>query len=240
MKNYMIAIIVFCCTAAGAQQEFFKDQRGKIMNEHQVDSAMQRLQEKLGANGMTVSKDILGKEVKDDSIIYDYQFRVMDSKSMGDTQKFSSYLGKPLPAFSLRDLSGKVVKSEDFKGKPIVINLWFTTCPPCIMEMPELNKLKADEEYRDVVFLAMTFESKRKVEAFLNKKPYTFHHLVDARDYCEKFTTSYPLNIFVNREGIITYFMSGMPLKRNAPGRKITGEEQVSPEWFIRELNKIK
>ncbi len=40
---------------------------------------------------------------------------------------------------------GKVVRLADFKGKPLLVNLWATWCGPCIAEMPTLEKLAARE-----------------------------------------------------------------------------------------------
>ena len=41
----------------------------------------------------------------------------------------------------LMDQDGQTILLEDFKGKPIFMNMWATWCPPCIAEMPNINKL---------------------------------------------------------------------------------------------------
>ena len=41
----------------------------------------------------------------------------------------------------LMDEDGQTILLEDFKGKPIFMNMWATWCPPCIAEMPNINKL---------------------------------------------------------------------------------------------------
>ena len=53
----------------------------------------------------------------------------------------NEFIGKPALPFSVTDLLGNAYSIDKLKGKLIVINFWFVECKPCIMEMPDLNKL---------------------------------------------------------------------------------------------------
>jgi thiol-disulfide isomerase/thioredoxin len=46
-------------------------------------------------------------------------------------------------AYAFTDVDGKPVRLADFRGKPIVVNLWATWCGPCRIEMPQLVELAA-------------------------------------------------------------------------------------------------
>lgn len=46
------------------------------------------------------------------------------------------------PSVDFQDTMGNKVTLQDFKGKAVLLNLWATWCPPCIKEMPALNRLQ--------------------------------------------------------------------------------------------------
>src|SRR5438093_9535632 len=50
---------------------------------------------------------------------------------------------QPAPQAEFTDVDGKPARLADFKGKPIVVNLWATWCQPCLAEMPSLDRLQA-------------------------------------------------------------------------------------------------
>ncbi len=50
---------------------------------------------------------------------------------------------QPAPEVTFTDADGNPASFADFKGKPVVVNLWATWCQPCLKEMPSLNQLQA-------------------------------------------------------------------------------------------------
>ncbi len=62
--------------------------------------------------------------------------------STGEAKYVSPLMGKPAPAFTLEDLSGKKVSLADYKGKAVLVNFWATWCAPCKIETPWLVDLR--------------------------------------------------------------------------------------------------
>ena len=59
----------------------------------------------------------------------------------------------PLPTFALKSMEGQPVTLSSFAGRPTVVNLWATWCPPCRREMPVLQKAQAAHPELNFVFV---------------------------------------------------------------------------------------
>lgn len=70
----------------------------------------------------------------------------------------------------LTDLHGNKVNLNSYQGQWVVVNYWATWCPPCIVEMPELQDFHDDHSDKDAVVLGINTEliSKQKLLEFLD------------------------------------------------------------------------
>lgn len=50
-------------------------------------------------------------------------------------------VGEAAPVISVADLSGKMLRLADYRGKVVLLNFWASWCPPCKDEMPGFQKV---------------------------------------------------------------------------------------------------
>ena len=125
----------------------------------------------------------------------------------------TAFKGKPLPDFVFKDILGKTYTPEDIKGKVVVINLWFTSCAPCIEEMPELNKLVKEYENNDaVLFLALALDEKGpRLSKFLETHIFNYNIVPDSQDYIvEKLQVGiFPTHIVLDKNSNVVFTLAG-------------------------------
>src|SRR4029453_2041043 len=52
------------------------------------------------------------------------------------------WTGGATPGLTLKNLAGKDVHLDDFRGRTVIVNFWATWCTPCVEEMPSLQRLR--------------------------------------------------------------------------------------------------
>lgn len=115
--------------------------------------------------------------------------------------------------FKLKGLDGKTVAFESLKGKVVFMNIWATWCPPCIAEMPNIQKLyeKVGSDKIAFVMLSVDEGGMEKVQKFIDKKGYTFPVYMPASDFPQEFYSSaIPTTFIISPEGRIVAKQEGM------------------------------
>ncbi|MFH1335717.1 MAG: TlpA disulfide reductase family protein [Candidatus Zixiibacteriota bacterium] len=96
----------------------------------------------------------------------------------GKSTKKESY--QPAFDFSLADLTGKIHSMAEFNGQITVINFWATWCPPCVEEVPKLNRLYGRYKTSGVqiIGIAMDKDSLNLLDQFVKKNTVSYLILV--------------------------------------------------------------
>jgi len=189
----------------------------KLWTAAEVDTFRQVMNRRGQPAGLAFSVQVRKTLTRPDTVIHEYTLLGTHTAAalQARQQGLDGFIGQPLPAFALPDLAGTLVDSHSLQGKPVVLNLWFTTCGPCIAEMPTLNRIQREKASAGIVFLALTFDDPAKVRAFLQKQPFTYRQLAGATQYCAQFATGYPVTFFVGRDGLIKKVLGGISVERD-------------------------
>jgi thiol-disulfide isomerase/thioredoxin len=87
----------------------------------------------------------------------------------------------PAPPLDLPDLSGKRHRLDDYRGQVLLVNFWASWCPPCLAEMPSMQRLADALKGRPFQILAVNLEeSKSKVWKFRELLNISFATLLDS------------------------------------------------------------
>ena len=110
-----------------------------------------------------------------------------------------------LPDLAVRDIAGEPVLLQDLLGKPLVINLWATWCPPCRREMPVLAAAQAANPDIHFVFVNQG-EGQALVEKFLAQQQLSLdNNLLDSGGRLGQAvgSLSLPTTLFYSADGML-------------------------------------
>jgi len=70
--------------------------------------------------------------------------------------------------------NGRALALSSLRGRPLVINFWATWCPPCVKEMPELDRFHQAYAARGWQVLGLAVDRPEPVREFLTRQPVGF------------------------------------------------------------------
>ena len=129
----------------------------------------------------------------------------------GGLQPYDGFLQSP--ELSLEDLGGRQHSLADLQGHVVLVNFWATWCPPCIIEMPGMQRLKQQLAGRPFKILAVNVkESEETIWKFHKLVKVDFPMLLDrdGRASEEWQVVVYPSSFLVDASGEIRYQVTGM------------------------------
>ncbi len=205
MKKILLVLILLIGNLTIAQTVIrYKMQQGEIISKEIFDKIIK------GIEKQHFEYKVIDSIVKNDTII-----RIIDIKQEGyfkakaNNKKFNPYArfeknkGEKFNISEFYDKEGKNISENQLIGKPTIINFWFTGCVPCVKELPHFKKLKT-KFGNDLNYIAITFDSKSKVNQFLKKKEFDFLHITDSQKQISALgINSYPMTYILDNKGKI-------------------------------------
>lgn len=121
------------------------------------------------------------------------------------------------PDFTLETLDGGTIALSELRGRPVVLNLWASWCPPCRAEMPALQAAYRLDGPNGLVVLAVntTFQDREAdAAAFVEEFGLTFPIALDrdgvvSRQYLLR---ALPSTYFIGPDGVIDRVVIGGPM----------------------------
>ena len=132
--------------------------------------------------------------------------------AQGAAHELSGWEGRKAPAFDLIGAGGKHLSSAGLDGKVALLYVWFTGCPPCMKEAPELARLQHEFGARGfevvganadgLLGLGISEEARRQ---YAEKEGITFPIVSWTKESNQAYgsISIYPTLFLINRQGAI-------------------------------------
>jgi thiol-disulfide isomerase/thioredoxin len=132
--------------------------------------------------------------------------------------------GMVLPAVFGTDLSGRVWKTADLRGRAVLLNFWASWCEPCRAEMPSLQALQAQHGDKLLVLAINYKESPEVVQRFVERQGWTLPVLTDPQGTLAKRwgVGIFPTSVLVGANGRVQAVVHG----------EVDWQAQVKAAWM--------
>jgi thiol-disulfide isomerase/thioredoxin len=113
-------------------------------------------------------------------------------------------IGGTLREATMQGLSGASQKLSEFRGKPLIINVWASWCGPCRLEMGSLERLSRRRGPQQFAMIGISTDDYRdKALGFLNSYKTNFSHFIDSQLVLENMLGAdrLPLTLLVDAKG---------------------------------------
>lgn len=113
-------------------------------------------------------------------------------------------IGGYLREARLQGLFGKTKRFSDYRGKPLIINVWASWCGPCRAEMGSLERLARRYNGKQFNVIGISTDDDHKsAAAFIKESKITFENFIDSNVFLENMlgANTIPLTILVDAQG---------------------------------------
>lgn len=132
---------------------------------------------------------------------------------VADANELKPYTGTgATPALALPDLAGKPQDLQAYRGRVVVVNFWATWCPPCVHEMPSMQRLAKRWQDKPFTIIAVNMgEDAATVRDFVRKVKVDFPIWLDRDGAALKRwkVFAFPTSFVLDRTGNIRLALRG-------------------------------
>lgn len=120
-------------------------------------------------------------------------------------------VGAALRNLPMQGLTAPSKMLGDYRGKPLIINVWASYCPPCLAEMGSLERLSKQLGSKAAVIGISIDDYTDRAQGFLTKAKTSFPHYIDQKLMLENMlgANRIPLTILVDANGKVVQKVGG-------------------------------
>lgn len=155
-----------------------------------------------------------------------------------DNKDKDSLFGKSFIDFEGIFLDGQKFKLSDNKGKIILLNFWFIGCPPCMGEVPDINKLYRTYKDSNVVLVSLSTNSIGELNKFMEGKKFRpiekieYPIIPNCRSISNQYKIDgYPTTVLIDKKGIIRLISHGASIESLKKYIEFYGDNALSKGW---------
>ena len=172
-------------------------------------------QETLGAV-QSLHSTLSSLRINDPEAAYDFSMQRYPSgyvpeKSTPNT-KLYALKNESVHPFQLRSFDDKLISSESFAGKVVLLDFWEVWCGPCIASMPKVNDLYKKYNKQGFEIFGMMSEEEQLPAArkLVEKNGLSFANLISKQDIKKQFNIlAVPTYILLDRTGKVSFICEG-------------------------------
>jgi len=130
----------------------------------------------------------------------------------GHAAGFEVRASTPAPVLEAHDLNGAPRTLASYRGKVVLLNFWASWCPPCLREMPSMERLRQKMAGRPLEIVAVdSAETAAEVNAYLSKMKLGFPILLDPDGSNTRRWKVFalPTSFLLDAKGRVRYVLTG-------------------------------
>jgi thiol-disulfide isomerase/thioredoxin len=203
----LLAALAMCCAALGQPAPTSAEARVRQMLGLPVDAKMRYLAD----DGTETTFDAFSAKLSRAT------FDVKTDPATGITTLQLTEVGgqreigpvTKLPPFDARTLGGRPLRNPDLAGKPTIVNFFFTTCVPCIREVPVLNAFA--RRHPEFNYIAVTHDPADESREFVTRRKFDWPVIANAQSFVQAAQVrGFPTYLLVAKDGRIIGRGSGL------------------------------
>ena len=122
----------------------------------------------------------------------------------------AAMVGRPAPDWTLVDLSGRERRLADLRGRTVILDFWYRACPPCVKNMPQMNRITERLAGPEVIVLGMNTDLRAKDARFVADVMHLKYPSVRARSVAAAYQVEkFPTLLVIGPDGVIRDYHEG-------------------------------